>query len=330
MKAREVIRTSITVVAAVAICVWSLHGVDLAELGDALRRADQWMVFAVMLGYTAIFYLADVSGFGLVYRGYLTPRVSWWQVTVIVCGKQLLGLLFPLLTKVVAPLYFRRRWGIPVLRTLGATQLLSCSDLIVTIVFVAGGALTGGLQLPPLVLIVGGGLWAMLVLGLAWLWLPAGSRLMPKVRHSEFFAVFTEAGPRELVVQIALRCMVTVAMFGSLWLLLLSSGHSLEIGQLATFGALFLLVSQLPVSVGGFGGPQGVSVLLLTDSWHVLDRADSVAFSLLWSTAFLICRTVLSLPFAVPMVRLLARAPIMDPTVRTGRGDRCAVERSVI
>jgi hypothetical protein len=118
--------------------------------------------------------------------------------------------------------------------------------------------------------------------------------------------VFTEARPAELGTQIALRAVLASAMFATLWLLLLGSGHQLAVGQVATFGALFLFGSQLPVSVGGYGAPQGISVLLLADSWHVMGRPDAVAFSLLWSAAFLACRAVLSLGFALPLTRLLA------------------------
>jgi hypothetical protein len=297
------------VAVAVAICVWAVWGVDGAALATALGRADLWLIAAVMLTYTAIFYALDVVGFVLVYRRHLVRSVPAWHVTVIVCGKQLLGVIFPLLTKVVAPVYFRRRWGIGVLRTLGATELLSFADAVAVIVFVTAGVAWGGLQLPTVLLVVGACWWVYLVLYLAWVWLPAGGRVLPRLRRSEFFAVFSRARPAELAIQVALRSLLAVAMFGALWLLLIGAGHRLDLGQLATFGALFLFGLQLPISIGGYGAPQGISVLLLADSWHLMSHADAVAFSVLWSAAFLASRAVLSAPFAAPMTRLLSRPP---------------------
>jgi len=291
--------------AAGAICWWALRGVDRTALARALHETRPGVIALVALGYTVAFYALDTTGFALVYRRHLAPQVPIRHVVTIVCGKQLLGLIFPPLTKLIAPVYFHRRWRVGMARTLGATEVLTIADAVAVIVFVLAGAALGSTGLPADVVLLSISACVALALFLFWAWLPAARRVFPRIRRSEFLAPFVRSSPAEMTMQLALRLALALAMLAAWWLLLLGSGHRLGPGHLAQFGALFLLATQLPVSVGGFGGPQGVCVLLLTDTWKLLPRSDAVALSLLWSTAYLLSRALISAFFAAPMIRLL-------------------------
>jgi hypothetical protein len=297
-----------TAVAAVGICWWALRGVDRSALADVLRTADLALVAPAVAQYTLAFYLLDTAGLAMVYRRHLVPTVPVRDIVVISCGKQLLGVLFSPLTKIVAPLYFQRRWRVPVMSTLGASEVLTVADLIVLVSIIAVSAVAGGL--PDGTAPLGFGIAAALVLLLAWVWLSAGRGVLPRLRNSRFFAVFVRTKPVEMAVQVAMRFGVVAAMMLSWWLLMAAFGLHLDLGRLVQFCSVFLLVTQLPVSVGGYGGPQGVCVLLLADSWQLVSRADAAALSLVWSTGYLISRAVISTPFAVRLVQLL----------RAGRG----------
>ena len=299
-----------TAVVAVGICWWALHGVDLAVLGDALRTVDPAPVVLAVAGYTAAFYALDTTGLAMVYRRHLAPEVPVRDVVVISCGKQLLGVLFAPLTKVVAPVYFQRRWRVPVLSTLGASEVLTVADLTVLVAVLAVSAVAGGL--PDGAVPIGIGLGAALVLFLAWMWLPAGRGVLPRLRGSRFLAVFTRTGPAEMAVQVALRAGVVAAMMISWWLLAAAFGLRLSPGQLVQFCAVLLLVTQLPVSIGGYGGPQGVCVLLLADTWQLVSHAEAAALSLVWSTGYLLARLVISTPFAIRLVPLLRAGRPVD------------------
>jgi hypothetical protein len=310
--------------AAGVICWWALRGVDRTALAGALHETRPAVIALVALGYTAAFYALDVTGFALVYRRHLTPQVPIRHVATIVCGKQLLGLIFPPLTKLIAPVYFHRRWRVGMARTLGATEVLTIADAVVVIAFVLAGAALGSTGLPAGVALLGISACVVLALFLLWAWLPAARRVFPRIRRSEFLAAFIRSSPAEMTMQLALRLALVLAMLAAWWLLLLGSGHRLGPGHLAQFGALFLLATQLPVSVGGYGGPQGVCVLLLTDTWKMLPRADAVALSLLWSTAYLLSRALISAFFAAPMIRLLRS----DTGHIAQEGEPCTVEPS--
>jgi hypothetical protein len=310
--------------AAGVICWWALRGVDRTALARALHETHPSVIALVALGYTAAFYALDVTGFALVYRRHLTPEVPVRHVMTIVCGKQLLGLIFPPLTKLIAPVYFRRHWRVGIVRTLGATEVLTIADAVVVIASVSAGTALGRTGLPAGIVLLGIGACVALALFFLWAWLPAAHRVFPRIRGSQFLAAFIRSSPAEMTMQLTLRLALVLATLAAWWLLLLGSGHRLGPGQLAQFGALFLVATQLPVSVGGYGGPQGVCVLLLTDTWKLLPRADAVAVSLLWSTAYLLSRALISAFFAAPMIRLLRSG-----TSRAEKeGEPCTVEPS--
>ena len=319
---RRIITALVTAGAAGAICWWALRGVDRTALAQALHETRPAVIALSALGYTAAFYALDITGFALVYRRHLTPQVPIRHVVTIVCGKQLLGLIFPPLTKLIAPVYFHRHWRVGMARTLGATEVLTVADAAAVIAFFLAGAALGSTGLSADVVLLGVGACVVPALLLFWAWLPAARRVFPRMRRSEFLAAFIRSSPAEMTVQLALRLALALAMLAAWWLLLLGSGHRLGPGHLAQFGALFLIATQLPVSVGGFGGPQGVCVLLLTDTWKLLPRSDAVALSLLWSTAYLLSRALISAFFAAPMIRLLR-----SDTARTAEeGASCTAE----
>ncbi|WP_253765571.1 lysylphosphatidylglycerol synthase domain-containing protein [Goodfellowiella coeruleoviolacea] len=311
-RARELLSAALTVVAAAALCWWSLRGVDWPSLLDTLRRSSPALVALSVIGYTLAFCVLDVTGFTLVYRRHLAPGVPVRDVIVVVCGKLLPGLVFPLLTKVVAPVYFRRRWGVPALRTLGATEVLTVADAVVLVGVVAVGALlTDGM--PAVTAPLGAVVAAVLAAFLLWAWLPSARPLFPRLRANAFLSVLVRTSPAEMLVQLALRFGLVVAMALSWWLLLLATGTPLSPGHLVQFCSVFLIATQLPISVGGYGGPQGVCVLLLSDAWGLLSQVEAVALSLLWSTAYLLSRAVVGAAFAVPVFRLLRAGGPVEP-----------------
>lgn len=262
------------------------------------------LVALAVAGYTVAFCALDTAAFTLVYRGHLVADVPVRHVAAVVCGKQLLAVVFSPLTKVVATLYFHRRWRVPVLRTLGATEVLTVADTIVLVALLVGGALFVD-GMPAGTLVLGSSLAVLPALLLLWAWLPAARGLLPRLRRTAFLSVLVRTSPAQMSAQLGLRFGVVVAMGVSWWLLLLSNDVALDLGRLLQFCSVFVVVTQLPISVAGYGGPQGACVLLFADVWELMSRVDAVALSLLWSTAYLVSRLVVGSLFAVPLLNLL-------------------------
>jgi len=60
----------------------------------------------------------------------------------------------------------------------------------------------------------------------------------------------------------------------------------------------------LPISAGGYGGPQGAAVLFLVQLWDLCSMEQALGFSLLWSTLFLIGRAMVSGIFLLPLWKM--------------------------
>jgi hypothetical protein len=303
---------AVCLVVAGAIGAWALRGTDRAVLAAAVADANLAVLAAATLGFVMLFSVIDVSGFLLAYRRHLDPAVPWRDVAVVVCGKQLLGLVNPLLTKTVALTYFRRR-GVDVLTTLGASELVSIADTTAVFVFVTVAAVGTGLALPGAVQVV----LALWWVGVAWqvVWRSpalAGTRRAVAPR-GRLFAAFNRAGPGELGAQVGLRIVLGAGTLAFVRVVLGDLGPALGPAQLLAFGALLMFTTQLPFSIGGFGGPQGAAVLLLSHTWHVASDEQAAAFSLVWSTLLLVGRFALSAPFALALARLLRSAPPTPP-----------------
>lgn len=304
MRVRQAAYVLLTVVVAAALCWWSLRGVQWTTLLDAVRRSSPALVVATVAGYTIAFCALDTAAFTLVYRTHLAPQVPIRHVATIVCGKQLIGVLFSPLTKIVATLYFHRRRGVPVLRTLGASEVLTVADTIVLVGFIVVGTVFVD-DLPAGTLVTAALMAVVLALFLLWAWLPAARGLLPRLRRNAFMSVLVRTSPGQMAVQLGLRLGLVLAMAVSWWLLLLSNGVELDLGRLLQFCSVFLVATQLPTSIAGYGGPQGTCVLLLADAWGLMSRVDAVALSLVWSTAYLVARVGIGFLFAVPMVKLM-------------------------
>jgi hypothetical protein len=301
--------------AAGGLCWWALAGVDWHEVGAAMGGADVAVLAGLTVAYLAVFYAVEIAGFLVAYRRHLVADVPARHVAVLVGGKQLLGVVSPLLTKVVAPLYFRRRWEVPVLSAVGASELVGFADGVATLLLVSA-AVAVGAGLPGPLVASFAGWWVVLAVYVVWAWAPhaphAPDGRRTRLRESKLLRPLARTAPRELAAQVALRLALGAASAVVVREVLAELGQGqaqgLGSGQLILLGTLVLSTAMLPLSVGGYGGPQGVAVLLLVEAWGVASREDALAFSLVWSTMFLVGRVVVGAALAVPLLRLVEPA----------------------
>jgi hypothetical protein len=307
---RAVTGVLVSVAAAGGVCWWALRGVDRRAIAEAVRGADVGVLAALTAGYLGVFYAVEIAGFLTAYRRHLVPDVPARHVAVVVGGKQLLGVVSPLLTKVVAPVYFHRRWDVPVLSAVGASELVGFADGVATVLLVTGAVAIGaGLPGPLVASFVGW--WVVLAVYVVWAWAPHRPDRRSKLRDTKLLRPLASTTPRELAAQVVLRLALGLASAAVAAGVLAElgpgqgPGGQLSAGQLALLGALLFTTAMLPLSVAGYGGPQGVAILLLVEAWGVASREEALAFSLVWSTMFLAGRVVVGTALAAPLLRLL-------------------------
>jgi hypothetical protein len=280
--------------------------VNIEGLRLSLEKVALAQLAVLLAIYAASFAIVEVLGFGWIWRRHLEPSMPWAHVRSLVLGKQVLAAVMPLLTKVLAPVYFWRRWRLSAARSVGASELVSFADSLVVLSLVSMGWLVGrdavGSALGWCVAVV----WFVLVFTALWVRSPLLLNVLPRLRATRFFQTFRVVQPRELASQLVLRAshhLVALALLG--WLAQLLEVR-LSPSQVLAFAPLFLFTGSLPVSFAGFGGPQGVAVALLVQAWGATSPDRALALSLVWSSLTLVTQLLLGsvhLPRAVALLR---------------------------
>jgi hypothetical protein len=301
-----------TLLLAVAICWWAARGVSWEEVRAGLAAARPPVVIGALAVFTLSLFTVDVLGFGWSWRRHLEPDIRWSVVRTLVCGKQVFFGVLPVLTKVVGPLYFWRRRRLPPLQVLGASELISASDLTAVIFLVSVPLAISDVE-------IGSGLtasvaawWLVVLAGMAWLRrAPRPGQRPSRLRDAALLRAFARATPSELASQVILRVAHHLITIGCLQVLLKEMGAALTPSQLLTFGPLFIFSCALPVSIAGYGGPQGLAVALLSSRWELLPAGHALAFSLIWSTGLMVLQVSVGLAHLPALLHLL-RAPRRD------------------
>jgi hypothetical protein len=306
---RAVIRSAVALVIAGGICAWAARGISHAELREGIHGIPLWPLLASLGFFTVSFFTADVLGFGLSWRAHLAPEMEWKDVRALVCGKQVLALALPVLTKVVGPLYFWRRWKISPARALGASELVNTCDLTTVVLFTSVTLLVSDVELGTGLTVVVAAWWVLALAGGVWLWSPRLRNLWPRARSAALLQAFTTTTRAELAKLMALRVAHQLVLLTCVRALLAGMGATLSPSQLAAFGPLFIFSGALPISLAGFGGPQGLAVALLAYRWRLMAPGQAMAFSLVWSSGFLVLQTAVAVAHFPRMLTLLRAKP---------------------
>lgn len=109
--------------------------------------------------------------------------------------------------------------------------------------------------------------------------------------------LMTGAGPKD-IIRVAITATATCALRTTGWLvLLMADGVSVPWTALLVLGPALTLAAFLPISVGGFGGLQAVSIYLLAD-WGV-PAEQAVAWSLVQSGLYVLLNSLGAVSYAV-------------------------------
>lgn len=249
----------------------------------------------VVCGYTL---LTDVLSFGFVYQRYLESSLSYMNLISLRGLSMVAVSTVPPLAPLVPIGYFRRK-GVKVSKVISAELLVTLIDILggvsvlcLTLLLLAGGKLQEVFVSLSSILFIG--LCVPLIFSRL-----RGSVQLEKVSILEcFFTIDRFNFFRIYIVRLGLLAAHVVAI--SIMLPLLSI--NLALWQAIIFSPLFVASAFLPISIGGYGGPQGVAVVLLAQIWQVTDIEGAIAFSILWSTLFLLGRSSVGGIFAAPLV----------------------------
>lgn len=294
-----------------ALLWWIGRSMDFGAVRGTLAQAPLGPLALVVVAYFLVFFCVEMFSLGLGYRWFLTSRVPWRHVAIMRGGMCLLQVAAAPLAEVIPPTYFWRRWRVRVLHTLGSEAFVLFCDNYTNIcmltagLILAGGAIHQGWWYYA-------GLWWVL-LPLCWgYWLtPVRDRLFPALQHKGPLIGFARARLRHYFMLFGIRSCLAAANLGLGWSLLAAFGVHLKIHHLLLLVPIMMTSTFLPVSAGGYGGPQGAALIVLVQWFGQTTPEVAIAFSLLWSTAFAVGRIGLGVAFAVPLWMLMQERPVL-------------------
>jgi hypothetical protein len=309
-----IVRRALPAIAAAAgVAFWLWETVPRPALLRALAPVRPAVVGAVAIAWACVCVTADLVGFGLVWRRHLAPTFAWRDVVTTGCGRLLLAPLVPGFTKLIPLLVLWRRAGVRPARFVGASQIIDLADAAVLTAAAIVALVVAGAPCPPLVAAALAGYQLAIVAALGF---HRASHRLPSLarwRRRALIEPFAQASGREALRLVALRLVHLVFSTVCIAVVLRELGIALPAVRLLAFGPLLLFSGFLPFSVGGYGAPQGLAVLLLARSWHACTPAEALGFSLVWSTGVLLVQVTLGLLALPRLSPLLGR-----PEVRRG------------
>jgi len=290
---------------------WILGRIDFAGLEQALAEAELAVAIPVMALHSLVFFASDTVAFGYGYKWFLTPRVSWRDVAVLRGGIYLLQVVLAPLAEIVPPAYFLRKHNVRVLPTIGSEiYVLFCDGYCNSTLLMLGLLLGGGGA------VLGMGWVYFLIFHftlLALVFLYWRTPLKDKLkflywhRDAAILTGFRQAGFRHFFALYGIRGVLAATNLLAGWALLDALHVHLPFHHLLLLVPVMMFSTFLPISAGGYGGPQGAAVLILVTIYGHTTTEIAVTFSLLWSTFFALGRATIGALLAYPAWNLLQK-----------------------
>ena len=303
----SVLRIVVPFVTTALIFWWILRGLNFEALKRAFSEARLGLVLPAITIYSIVFFLIDVASFGLAYKKYLTDKVSWRDIAVVRGGMYLIQVALAPVAEVIPPTYFARKWRVRVLHTLGSEMYVMFCDAYQNVTLLSMGLLVAGVSLGLGWLIFVIAMWIWLGVNFAYWLTPIHDRLLPRLHNAAILHAFKKAPLKDYLIFYGLRGIFMPANVIIGWVLLDAFNVHLPIQHLLLLSPVMMSSTFLPISAGGYGGPQGAAILVLVNMYHHTTVEVAVAYSLIWSTFFAIGRAVIGAVFAIPVWNLLGQ-----------------------
>ena len=301
-----------------AVLSLAFYGIDLQLLLQSMKNVPAFQCIMAMAAICVLLLLADLGTYTLCYRWFLLPTISTWQVLCLRANLFLVVATFAPLAPLVPIAYFYRRWKLPVVTVFGTSLVPAFLDGFTgTMVW----TVTLFLRPEPSDLIWYGPLglhWLFLFLTVRYYSSPekaflfgAGEKLFAAIRRSSVMHAFRQATIHRYGAVFTMRMALMVGHLLCIDVLLDAVGISLTLRQWGIFVPFFVGSAFMPVSAGGYGGPQGVAIYFLVMQWQVATRETALAFSIIWSTLFLLGRVLLGSLFVMAFFRQM-QGPVVS------------------
>jgi uncharacterized membrane protein YbhN (UPF0104 family) len=274
-------------VLAAGILYWVLKDIDFNQFVENLINAKLWILIPAMLGFSILFAFVDMLSYGLSYRWFVDPEISYKKMAHVRMGSLLFQVLYTPLITLSSVAYLRTHRGAPVSWAISANGFTTFSDLLtITSVLTAAMALNILTGIAPEL----DNFW-IFVMAPIWIGAYVYFRYFLTETKDKYFTWFSKSTllraarlgrPGHYFKVYLIRVSAVIGGIAAHWLALYSFGIEVPFPVIAIVAPLIVGGSFLPISGGGFGGPQLIALILLpyADGDNTLIAAYSISFSI--------------------------------------------------
>ncbi len=273
-----------------AILVWVFTNINFGDFVFYIIEADKKLLFLSLIGFNLVFAAGDLVSYGMCYRWYAAPGLSLVEMMRARWGTFLFHALYTPLSTVSNLAYLRRKKGAPVLWSLSANAFTSVNDLFIINAMVTVAVIINHYYpaVPAL-----SSRW-FLAVSIPWLvalgyvvyWFTPikNIRIFKPVTENPILRSCRFSRWHHYALVQGSRLFIALGGIVAHGLALHAFGIPVPYPMLFVIGPLMVGVSFMPISGGGFGGPQLVAMILLPYAFH--DESLVTAYSMCFSAFF--------------------------------------------
>ena len=295
--------------------------VKLSEIWAMIKAADLRLFLPVMLVHALVFFFADVFSFGMAYRWFNAPDLRLREMMEVRGAPYVIQVGLAPLAEVLFPLYMWRVKRVPVTETMSSNIWTMIMDFA-AIFTVVTPAVIYNLYINPVVPALGPVwlavclvFWALFFGSMIFWSSPPGKRTASRINAGsaqgkaksgirgtfggtlQLLRTFSLARRHHYLRSYLARFVLLLSTLLSNYVALRALGMDPSM-PLVLIGIPFVVFSIfLPIGVGGYGGPQLLAWFLFVKLGAAGTADQAIAYSLLWSTAFLAGRALIGLVF---------------------------------
>jgi hypothetical protein len=311
------------------ILFWLYRFIDFRKMFQIMATADLKLLLPAIIGFSLLFGVIDTFTFGQAY--------SWFSVKLTTREKfelrvapYVIQVIFAPLAEVFFPLWLWRQKGVSPTHAVSSTFWTVLNDLAavataltIAVIYNLKTKLVPQINVYWLYAMIA--FWVVYLANLAFwhsplqprmaAWIEKSHKSGPQAAGDEPILLKVATGATQLLRTFSIaRWYHYLAVYGIRSISLIGG----LVSNYATLRALDITVPLplaviaipiifyahfLPINVGGYGGPQAISILFFYEIGHCGSKEQIAAYSFLWSTGFLVGRFLFGLAFIRPFWR---------------------------
>ncbi|HUT53814.1 MAG TPA: lysylphosphatidylglycerol synthase domain-containing protein [bacterium] len=294
--------------------------VKMSDIWALVRAADLRFFLPLMVLHCFIFFMADVLSFGMAYKFFNVPDIKFRELMECRGAPYVIQVGLAVLAEVFFPLYMLRVKKVPVTESVSSNLWSMIMDLTANFTVLLPAVIynlhTGLIPaIGPAWLAACIIFWALFLGNVAFWHSPLRDRAMTWIASGregvesktraqkivgelmQLLRTFSLARWNHYLRVWAVRMVLLCSSIASSYAALRAMGVDPPLPLALIVIPVIVISVFLPIGVGGYGGPQLIAWFLIVSVGKVGTADQVIAFSLLWSTGFLIGRAVIGMIF---------------------------------